>query len=375
MKKIPLNKKLVCDGPCPFEALTYPSGTLSDGTTYNFTASAGATVNDLGSGTIEFGSADPTLTVTFSAPVDLQFTNAVSNSVRTVWHGTATRYTRAITDGSPWCYNPGSVNLPLNLLGTEVNAQSQSGTNANSDWGQVITFNTTTVDIRSYVWDTYNFEARPRSIECELPVCEVVDDLKDQVKSLQTAVPTEIPEHIICTGPFIDCTNRSGWIGSAGTVHTTNSGSQTLFGWTKVGGSGVLTSPDCLSDMKVDLNLGHIYFYLRRMRAYFWVDVRLLVNGVVVTTQTVDKYLYTDARDNTPLTGTAPLELNLNDTGNTQFCTYNVDPNSVIEAEAQVRYNFNGAQQPNAYGRIIRWGLRSKVSTIAMPRNILTGVV
>lgn len=179
--------KVNCDGPCPYEPLTYPSGSLSDGTTYTFTATPGATVIDLGSGTIEFGSNDPTLTVTFSAPVDFAFTNAVAPSIRTVWHSSGARSTRAETTGSGWCYNAGSSPLDLDVDGQVVTPSAgETGIDANGDWGSLESFATEEVNIRSYVWDAFNFEARPREPKCKQSVCDITDDLQNRVKVLES---------------------------------------------------------------------------------------------------------------------------------------------------------------------------------------------
>lgn len=176
----------------------------------------------------------------------------------------------------------------------------------------------------------------------------------------------------ICGGNFVDCTNRSGWIGPAGPIHTDNSGTQTLFTWTQLGGAGAIVSPDCITDAIINVDFGHMYYYLRRMRAYFWADVRLLVNGAPVLTQTTDQYLYDDKRDATPVVGSAPLSLLMDEMGNSEIHRLNIPANSTISAEAQIRYNFSGAQDL-AYGRIIRYGLRSKVTAVFLPKTIVTG--
>lgn len=403
------NKKLKCLGPCPYEPLTYPSGTLKDGTTYEFTATnngANAVFIDLGQGAIEYGSSsDETLTVTFSAPVDMQFTNSAVAGPRVVWHGNGTRGTLANTNGSSWCYTAGTVNANINVVGQQADALNESGVNMGADWGVLETFGATVVDLRSYVFDAYNFEARPLGDKVEQPICDVVETLCKKVAvgtgggggaetltsltananndaltytdedGVANIIPLTHLEQEICEGPFVDCTGRSGWIGPASVVHTANSGTVTLFPYEKLGGSGAITAPSCISDMTLNIDYGHVYYYLRRMRMYYWVDMRVLVNGAVVTTQTIDQYVYDDQRDNTPLVGTAPLRLNLHEIGNSEYCRTNIPAGATIEVQAQIRYNFNAQQLPSAYGRIIRQGLRSRISATFLPRNIVTGAL
>jgi len=410
------NKKIKCLGPCPYEPLELnpdsngnpTGGTLKDGTTYTFTATsngANAVFIDQGNGAIEFGSSsDETLTVTFSAPVDMQFTNSAAAGTRIVWHGNGTRGTRANTNGSSWCYTEGTVNANINVVGQQADTLNESGVNMASDWGVLETFGTTVVDLTSYVFDAYNFEARPLGDKVEQPICDVVEALCKKVavgtgggggsetltsltadatgdnltytdeNGTANLIPLAHTELDICTGPFVDCNNRSGWIGPAGVVHTANSGNVDYIPWTVVGGSGAIVSPNCDTDLIVNIDFGHVYYYLRRMRMYYWVDVRLLINGTPVVTQTTDQYHYDDERDATPLTGNAALLLKLEEIGNSEIHRLNVPPNSVITVEEQVRYNFNAAQT-QAYGRIIRQGLRSRVTATFTPKTIVIGEV
>jgi len=174
-------KPLLCDGPLPFEPLNINGGTLADGTTYTFNTPS--TLLDLGQGTIEHGS-NESLIVTFSGPVDFRFTNAVANSVRIVWHGNgANLNSTATSNGSAWCYNPGSVVIPMDITGNVARAEDGFlGVDANEDWGNLESYNTTQVDMFAYFFDAYNYEARPLTGTQESEVCDVIGDLTNKLK-------------------------------------------------------------------------------------------------------------------------------------------------------------------------------------------------
>lgn len=185
MRILDQGKKLKCDGPCDWEPLDINGGTLVDGTTYTFNTPS--TLIDLGQGTIEHGNSEE-LIVTFSDPVDLRFTSAVANTSRTSWHcnGTGSICSSANTNGGGWCYNPGSVPVDLIIDGQEVRtALGFTGVNGNADWGELVTYGADQVGMLSYVFDAYNYEARPRTIRCEQDVCDVTDDIQNRLKILE----------------------------------------------------------------------------------------------------------------------------------------------------------------------------------------------
>lgn len=400
--KIHSVKKIKCNGPCPYEPLTYPSGTLKDGTTYEFTLSDGGTVVDLGNGAIEFGSNDPTLTVTFSSAVDVQFTTAAAPSTRTVWHGNGTRYTRANTDGSPWCYTEGSVNANITVNGTEASTPTESGVSANADWGVLETFGASTVGIRAYVWDAYNFEARPLGDKVEQPICDVVETLCKKVavgagasgggpETLTTltananndaliytdenGVANDIPlthlQQEVCVGPFVDETGRSGWQRTGGPTYTTNSGTQTYMTYDRVG-AGLIQAPDCITDMKLDIDFGMYYFIWRRFRLFSWIDYQVLVNGAVVSTRTLEQYIYKDTRTDTNPEVISPAQYWMEEGGYSTYVRNNIPAGATVEVRSQYRFQFNAAQT-SASARIVGVGLRSNASAVFTPRNIVTG--
>jgi len=368
----PGKKPLLCQGFGPYEPLTYPSGTLSDGTTYTFTATAGATVTDLGQGTIDFGDNDPTLTVTFSAPVDGRFTSAVATIGRGVWHGVASgaRGTRATTNGSAWCLDEGTVLTNMQLDGQVAQSfDTQPAVSANQDWGSLESFNTTEISIRSYVWDAYNFEARPK-VKSEQPVCDVVDDMCNQLKS--ALVVPEMKQYELCTGPFENCNLRSSWLQTWTPVGTANLPITTYIDWRTIG-NGVRTSPDCETDMTINANLGSHYIRANRIRAYIWFDYRLLVNGIAVVTRTNEVYRYIDGLNDTNPDVIPPIPQNIEPFGNITDHRLSVPPSSTVEAQVRVRYQLANAQS-SPYFRMIL-GLRSQTNFSFSPKQIITEVV
>jgi hypothetical protein len=187
----PGKKDITCDGPLPFEPLSINGGTLADGTTYTFNTPS--TLIDLGQGTIEHGNSE-SLIVTFSGPVDFRFTSAAANSSRTVWHGNGnTINSTATSNGSAWCYNEGSVTIPFDFNGNVVSSQvGFSGVNANADWGNLESYRTTEVDMFAYIFDAYNYEARPLTGVQDTGICEVIGDLSNKLKvALQASGGTD----------------------------------------------------------------------------------------------------------------------------------------------------------------------------------------
>lgn len=366
-------KPLTCDGPAPYEALQYNNGsggTLADGTTYTFSTTPGATVIDLGQGTIEWGSSNDILTINFSAPVDFGLFPAVANSVRTVWHTSGNQKTEAISDGSAWCLTEGTQ--PIS--GIVVNGQTITGTgtggNANRDWGSASSFSVTTVAIQAYVWDAFNMEARPKT-KVEQPVCDVLDDVCNQLKAAQYVAPAALTTATSCGSTFENCNGRSSWWGGWSPVITANQAQSTLYDWRTVG-NGLVTSPDCQTDMTVTARYGSHYIRVRRAILYLYYDYRLLINGAVVLTRTTDSYRIIDRRNDTNPDVIPAVPVEYEQYGMVVEHRDNIPAGATVELQVRVRYTVTGAQT-SAYVRTIQ-GLRSQTSFHFSPETIITEV-
>lgn len=368
----PGKKPLLCDGPPAYEPLVYPSGTLSDGTTYTFTATPGAVVTDLGQGTIDFGSNNDVLTVNFSAPVDARFTSAAASSTRGVWHGTGENVgTKATTNGSAWCLIEGTVPTNIQLNGQV--AQSFSTTpavRAQDPWGSLESFSTSEISIRAYVWDSYNFEARPKT-KVEQPICDVLDDVCNQLKAAQYVAPAALTSAVSCGTTFENCNGRSSWWGGWSPVITANQAQSTLYDWRTVG-NGIVTSPDCQTDMTVTARYGSHYIRVRRAILYLYYDYRLLINGAVVLTRTTDSYRIIDRRNDTNPDVIPPVPTEYEQYGMVVEHRDNIPASATVELQVRVRYTVGGAQT-SAYVRTIQ-GLRSQTSFHFSPETIITEV-
>lgn len=185
-------------------------------------------------------------------------------------------------------------------------------------------------------------------------------------------------EQEICTGPFVFCSTRTGWWptfaeleGGTSTwsaVHNNTGNVPTMLGaYVPLG--AVRRTPDCVTDVQAVAHLGNLFAYMRRTRAYIYVDVRLLCNGIVRESLTYDMYHYIDERTET--TDLEPLQYRARPTGTNTLCCANVPANSDLQVEARIRYRTAGAQDLN-YFRIIG-GLRSRASFTAIPREIVVG--
>lgn len=171
-----------------------------------------------------------------------------------------------------------------------------------------------------------------------------------------------------CTGPFDSCNQPSGWLTPFGPVHTTNSGTQTLQDWRRVG-SAAITSPACVTDASINWDSGDFYYRLRRMRMYIWLDYRILINGGVVWTYTNRHYFYHDKQTG----GDIPtIPLDMRNLGSAHHHRTQIPASSSIDVQIRVRYNFNAAQS-SAYGRLIG-GLRSQVNASFSLRNQIIDV-
>lgn len=178
-----------------------------------------------------------------------------------------------------------------------------------------------------------------------------------------------IPDQEICTGPFERCTNRTGWWAPAWSpVFNTGNVPRTEDDWVPVGNPVV--SPDCVTDLTFDADLGSHLMYLRNVRAYYWVDYRLVVNGVPVLTRSYDKYWYKDERINNA-TGDEPLQYLAIPISNAIDHRLNIPAGATVGVEARRRYQTVGAQDAN-YFRVIS-GLRSQTKFSFTPRELVTG--
>ena len=181
--------------------------------------------------------------------------------------------------------------------------------------------------------------------------------------------PIEHPEQEICTGDFVDVTSRTGWLHTWSPTYTDNSGT-ILDGYNQVSTTEV--SPNCITDMTVNVSLGNSYMLLRNMRGRVWYDVRLLVNGAAVTTWTFQNYHYEDNRTGTSTDNT--IQEFITPLGSAHFARTNVPAGATITVEIQRRHNFttgpgNGS---NPHGRVIS-GLRAHFNVHYSPTQIVTG--
>lgn len=182
-------------------------------------------------------------------------------------------------------------------------------------------------------------------------------------------LPIVFPDQEICDGSFVQRTGRTGWLFPWTPVATANTGT-IEDDWVQV--STTETSPDCVTDLEVNVFAGNHYFQIDSARIYHWIDFRLLVNGVAVLTETFDHYEYLDDRNETVDT-TNPQKLIIR-TGGSWFAERkNVPAGATVSVEMRRRYNFN-AFQTGGRARAIG-GLRSKALFDFSPQQIVTGRV
>lgn len=175
----------------------------------------------------------------------------------------------------------------------------------------------------------------------------------------------------ICNGPFVDETGRSGWQSTFPTVYTANTGTITIMPYDRVG-SGLIQTPDCVTDMKIDIDFGAIYYTMTRARLYSWIDYQILINGAVVLSRTVEQYFYRDERNDTNPDIIQPAQLIIDDLGYSTYARVNVPAGATVEVKSQYRINANAFQGGGSV-RIVGVGLRSNASAVFVPRNIVTG--
>lgn len=182
-------------------------------------------------------------------------------------------------------------------------------------------------------------------------------------------IPINHPDGVMiseCVGRFVYNNNRTGWLFPWTQIYNNVGNVATVLGdWEQV--SQTYITPACASDVSATANLGNHLIYSRRTRSYYWIDVRLLVNGAPVQTWTYNNYLYLDKRDDTNPDVITPQLYEIYNLGVAQLYRQNVPANAVVTVEARRRYRTVGSQ-PSNYFRTIG-GLRSNVSFVAHNRT------
>lgn len=179
--------------------------------------------------------------------------------------------------------------------------------------------------------------------------------------------PIVVPEQEICTGDFVDVTGRAGWLPTWTPIYTANSGT-IIEDWLQISTAEV--SPNCATDITVNVSLGNSYMLLRNMYGRSWFDVRLLINGTAVTTFTFQNYHYD--RSSTPTDSV--IQNKMRPLGSTHFARASVPAGASITVELRRRHNFviGPAAGATPYGRLIS-GLRAHFNVHYSPINIVTG--
>jgi len=182
--------------------------------------------------------------------------------------------------------------------------------------------------------------------------------------------PAPTLSEIYCSGDYETGTGRTGWWQGWTAVTQNANVPNTLLDWVNI--SNARTSPNCITDMTFNVDLGNHLIYSRRNRSYVWIDYRLLINGVAVTTKTYHKYIYEDERDDTNPDVIAPQQYQMRPAGSGHGYRLNVPASSTVQVQARVRYQAVGFQ-PSSYFRYIG-GLRSEANFSFNPRTELTDV-
>ena len=172
-----------------------------------------------------------------------------------------------------------------------------------------------------------------------------------------------------CTWPFTAQTNRTGRLQTWSTPATTSTGNVET-DWLPV--SNTVTSPDCITDLHVSIDFWVLYYQLRRMRMYQWVDWRIMINWVAVYTETFDEYNYESQREDTNPDVIRPLDVRSHTMWHSNGIRLNVPAWATVWVEVKYRHNFN-APQTSAYGRLIQW-LRSQATFVFIPKSLVTNI-
>lgn len=179
--------------------------------------------------------------------------------------------------------------------------------------------------------------------------------------------PVVVPDQEICTGDFVDVSSRAGWLHTWTPTYNANSGT-IVEDYVQVGSAEI--SPNCVTDITVNVSLGNSYFQLRNMYGRAWYDVRLLINGAAVTTFTFQNYHYEDDLSE------ANLSDDISPLGSAHFARTNVPAGATITVEIARRHNFVAGNAVIAapFGRVIS-GLRAHFNVHYSPIQIVTGRV
>lgn len=174
---------------------------------------------------------------------------------------------------------------------------------------------------------------------------------------------------LYCAGDFETGTGRTGWWETWTPIATANVAAVTS-DWHDI--SVARTSPDCITDMTVNVNLGEHYLIQRHNRIYLWIDYRLLVNGVAVFTKTYHRYIYEDETQDITPPITQPVQYQIKNGGSGHGYRLNVPASSTVQVQARTRFQVT-ASQTNSYARYIG-GLRSEANFSFNPRTELTDI-
>lgn len=179
----------------------------------------------------------------------------------------------------------------------------------------------------------------------------------------------------VCEGPFQIHSTQTGWWNGFTPIGGTNwsqiyndvgNVDRVEGDWVPVGNS--ITSPDCITDMNLEVDAGNHYILSRRNRSYYWVDFRVLINGVAVVTSTFNKYWYIDETTDTNPEVIEPIQYNLIPLGVYLQGRLNVPASATVQVEAKQRYQ-TVASQSSSYFRVIG-GLRSSVNYHFSPKTL-----
>ena len=198
--------------------ITATSGTLPGGTTYTVAVS-GATLNILPDGDFDVNgivAGNNLVTITLSRPTTVEISNTIGNHGQ-VWNGLSggNEETQAITDGSDWIWEQGTVGLSSIVL----NGQTATGNSAdnfvdsNADWGSLTTENATEITFRSnnnegFSVSLLSADSDGDGVLNSLDIDSDNDGITDNVEA-QTTASYIAPSGFGGTAAFVD-TNKDG---------------------------------------------------------------------------------------------------------------------------------------------------------------------
>lgn len=169
-----------------------------------------------------------------------------------------------------------------------------------------------------------------------------------------------------CTGTFENCNGQSG---NRFVIPETSANTGWLYlggdtNWQRVGNT-IITSPDCVVDLSLVVDLGVRYWFNVGVRVYSYYDVRLLINGVAVQTNVGKSYEYIPRND--------LRDPDIDDIATVVFHRDNVPAGSTVEVQMRMRYNINDFQG-NDRARLIWGGLRSEIVKSSQTDSEITDV-